>query len=46
MFFGPRAYRNSEALFLQAVAQKIVVYSEIIVMAYMAFGAIKLSKKS
>lgn len=42
MFFGPRAYRNSEALFLQAVAQKIVVYSEILVMGYMAFGAIKL----
>jgi len=45
MFFGPRAYRNSEALFLQAVAQKIVVYSEILVMAYMALGAIQLSSK-
>lgn len=45
MFFGPRAYRNSEALFLQAVAQKIVVYSEILVMAFMALGAIRLSEK-
>lgn len=44
MFFGPRAYRTSEALFLQAVAQKIVVYAEIIVMAYMALGAIRLSE--
>jgi len=45
MFFGPRAYRTSEALFLQAVAQKIVVYAEILVMVYMAWGAIKLEKR-
>ncbi len=42
MLFGPRAYRNSEALFLQAVAQKVVVYAEILVMIYQARGAIRL----
>ena len=43
MLFGPRAYRNSEALFLQAVAQKVVVYAEILVMIYQAKGALTLS---
>lgn len=41
MLFGPRAYRNEEALLLQAVAQKIVVYSEIFIMIYQANGALK-----
>ncbi len=45
MLFGPRAYHSSQALFLQATAQKIVVYSEILVMMYQSFGAIKVWKK-
>lgn len=39
MLLGPRAYRSNEALFLQAVAQKVVVYSEIICMLLQAYGA-------
>jgi hypothetical membrane protein len=42
MLFGPRAYRNENALLLQAVAQKVVVYSEILVMIYQARGALAL----
>ncbi len=45
MFFGPRAYRTSAGLFLQAVAQKVVVYAEILVMVYLAWGAIRLERK-
>ncbi len=42
MIFGPRAYRSNDGLFIQAVAQKIVVYSEILVMLYQAYGALHL----
>jgi hypothetical protein len=45
MLFGPRAYHSNEALYLQATAQKIVVYSEILVMLYQSFGAIRVWKK-
>lgn len=45
MLFGPRAYHSNDALFLQATAQKIVVYSEIMVMLYQSFGAIRLWKR-
>ncbi|MFT4667842.1 MAG: hypothetical protein ACI8YQ_001751 [Polaribacter sp.] len=41
MLFGPRAWRNEEALLLQAVAQKVVVYAEILVMIYVVNGALK-----
>ncbi len=43
MFFGPRAWRSEEALFLQAVAQKVVVYAEILCMLYLSWGALKVS---
>ncbi len=43
MLFGPRAYRSGEALFLQAVSQKVVVYAEIGVMIYQAWGAYRLA---
>ncbi len=39
MLFGPRAYRSNDALFLQAVAQKIVVYAEIFCLLWQAYGA-------
>lgn len=41
MLFGPRAYRSNEGLMIQAVAQKIVVYGEILVMLFQAVGALK-----
>jgi len=44
MLFGPRAYRSEDALFLQVVAQKIVVYSQIICLLYQSIGALKLSR--
>ncbi|HMQ46322.1 MAG TPA: DUF998 domain-containing protein [Saprospiraceae bacterium] len=40
MLFGPRSWHSPEALFLQATAQKIVVYSEICCMLYQMFGAL------
>lgn len=40
MFFGPRSWHSPEALFLQATAQKIVVYSEIGCMLYQMYGAL------
>ncbi|MEM1320391.1 MAG: hypothetical protein AAGG75_09045 [Bacteroidota bacterium] len=43
MFFGPRAWRSEDALFLQAVAQKVVVYAEILCMLYQSWGALKVS---
>ena len=46
MFFGPRAYRSEEALFLQVVAQKIVVYSQILCLLYQSIGALKLSRNA
>lgn len=45
MLFGPRAYRSNDALFLQAVAQKVVVYAEICCMLWQAYGAWYLYKK-
>lgn len=44
MFFGPRAWRSNDALLLQAIAQKVVVYAEIICMLYQSFGALNRSK--
>ena len=44
MLFGPRAWRSNTGLFIQAVAQKIVVYSEILVMLFQAYGAIAVLK--
>ncbi len=44
MFFGPRAWRSNDALLLQAVAQKVVVYAEIICMLYQSFGALSRSR--
>lgn len=41
MLFGPRAYRSNEGLYLQATAQKIVVYAEILCMLYQSLGAIR-----
>ena len=40
MLLGPRAYRSNEGLYLQATAQKIVVYAEILCMLYQSLGAI------
>ncbi len=44
MIFGPRAYRSNEGLFIQAVAQKVVVYSEILVMLFQAVGTLTVLK--
>ena len=44
MLFGPRAWRSNTGLLIQAVAQKIVVYSEILVMLFQAYGAIAVLK--
>lgn len=44
MFFGPRAWRSNDALLLQAIAQKVVVYGEILCMLYQSFGALERSK--
>jgi len=44
MIYGPRAYRSNTGLLIQAVAQKIVVYSEILVMLFQALGALKVLK--
>jgi len=46
MFFGPRAYRSEEALFLQVVAQKVVVYSQILCLLYQSIGALRLSRNA
>jgi len=46
MFFGPRAYRSEDALFLQVVAQKIVVYAQILCLWYQASGALAMARKS
>ena len=44
MIFGPRAYRSNTSLLIQAVAQKIVVYAEILVMLFQAYGALSILK--
>lgn len=41
MIFGPRSWSSEGALLLQVTAQKVVVYSEIVAMALLAFGAIR-----
>lgn len=41
MLFGPRSWSDEYALVLQVTAQKIVVYSEIIVMLGLCVGAIR-----
>ena len=41
MFYGPRAYRSDEGLFIQVIAQKVVVYAEIFVILYTSIGALK-----
>lgn len=46
MFFGPRAYRSEDALFLQVVAQKIVVYTQILCLWYQAVGAVRIERRS
>ena len=44
MLFGPRAYRSNTGLLIQAVAQKVLVYSEILVMLFQAYGALAVIK--
>lgn len=41
MLFGPRSWSSDVALRMQVIAQKIVVYSEIVAMALLAYGAMK-----
>ncbi len=43
MFCASNAWQSNEALFFQAVAQKVVVYAEIICMLYQSYAAMKLS---
>lgn len=43
MLLGPRSWRSQEALYLQAVAQKIVVYAEVICMLIQAIGAMRIT---
>ena len=45
MLLGPRSWRSEEALYLQAVAQKIVVYAEVICMLMQAIGAMKITQE-
>lgn len=42
MLLGPRPYISQQALLLQAVAQKVTVYAEILCMLYLAHGALRL----
>ncbi len=44
LFLGDRSWRSNDALFRQATAQKIVVYAEILVMLYSAFGVLRYLK--
>lgn len=41
MLFGPRSWHSPFALFLQATAQKVVVYAEIFCMLYQRIGAFR-----
>ncbi len=41
MLFGPRAWTSPNALFLQASAQKIVVYAQMLVLAYQCRGLLQ-----
>lgn len=45
MLLGPRSWRSEEALYLQAVAQKIVVYAEVVCMLFQAVGALKVMEE-
>ena len=42
MMTGPRSWSSPDALWLQAVSQKVVVYSEILVLLYQSFGLLKM----
>jgi hypothetical membrane protein len=44
MLYGDRSWRSNEALFRQATAQKVVVYSQVLCMLYQTFGAIRQAK--
>ena len=44
MLLGPRSWSSPSALFLQATAQKIVVYAEILCMLYQCVGAYRVVK--
>lgn len=44
MFYATNAWHSNEALYLQAVAQKVVVYAEILCLLYQSHGALKLAK--
>ncbi len=46
MFLGERSWRSNDALFRQATAQKVVVYSEILCMLYQTFGALSHLRRS
>jgi hypothetical protein len=41
MLLGPRSWSSEDALFLQVTAQKVVVYSEILVMSLLAYAAMR-----
>ncbi|GJM34442.1 MAG: hypothetical protein DHS20C18_34430 [Saprospiraceae bacterium] len=41
MLFGPRAWTSPHALFLQASAQKIVVYAQMLVLGYQCLGLLR-----
>lgn len=43
MLFGPRAWTSPNALFLQASAQKIVVYAQMVVLTYQCWGLLRRS---
>ena len=45
MMMGPRSWSSPDALWLQAVSQKVVVYSEIFVLLYQSFGMLKMLEK-
>jgi hypothetical protein len=45
MFLGERSWRSNEALFRQATAQKVVVYSEILCMLFQTVGALNHLKR-
>lgn len=45
MIYGPRSWTSPNALFLQATSQKIVVYSEILVLLYQAIGLWRMNLK-
>jgi hypothetical protein len=42
MFLATNAWYSNEALFLQALTQKIVVYAQILCIAYQSIGALRL----